>query len=656
MRFGTTVRVAPLFTLLAGSALWINASAPKTDPNLINFVRPGLVVKITGAAVATDGTLRVRFTLADPKGSPLDREGVTSPGPVSVSFIAAYIPTGQSQYTSYTTRVQTSPITRVSATQAGADSGGSFEVISEGLYQYTFGTRLPAGFDRTATHSIGAYSSRNLSEFDMGIQRDDDVYHFVPDGSKVTVVRDVTRSETCNRCHHQLAFHGGSRRSVELCILCHQPQTTDPDTGNTVDMPVMIHRIHMGRNLPSVVAGKPYQIIGNQQVVHDYSKIRFPPDARSCAACHQPGAAQADNYLKPNRAACGACHDDLDFRTGKGHLDLPQVSDNQCANCHIKRGELEFDASILGAHTIPRLSPSLPGVVFEILSVEDGVAGKRPTVVFSLKEKSGKPIAPLSMNRLNLILAGPNTDYASYISEAVLNADGTADGRYWWTFQDPIPAGAKGSYSIEIEGRRELKLLEGTTQERTVRDSGANKVFAFSVDGSRPEPRRAVVSIDKCNACHGSLSFHGDNRNRIEACVVCHNPLKTGGPNGSLSIAFPVMIHRIHTGQDLTIPYAFSANFNFNEIGYPGDRRNCAACHVNGSEQLPLKGSGRLNVVDPSGYLNPAAPISAACTGCHTSKAVAAHALSSTNALGEGCAACHGAGAEFSVSSVHAWQ
>jgi hypothetical protein len=37
----------------------------------------------------------------------------------------------------------------------------------------------------------------------------------------------------------------------------------------------MVHKIHAGPNLPSVKAGKPYVIIGNQQSVNDYSISRF---------------------------------------------------------------------------------------------------------------------------------------------------------------------------------------------------------------------------------------------------------------------------------------------------------------------------------------------------------------------------------------------
>jgi hypothetical protein len=62
-------------------------------------------VKIQSAAIAKDGTITVRATLVDSNGLPLDRLGVATPGPVSMSFIAAYIPAGQSQYVSYTTSV-----------------------------------------------------------------------------------------------------------------------------------------------------------------------------------------------------------------------------------------------------------------------------------------------------------------------------------------------------------------------------------------------------------------------------------------------------------------------------------------------------------------------------------------------------------------------
>lgn len=641
------MRTVSLLAFLAAFAGMLAGQAP--DPNMF---RPGLMIKITGAEIAADGTIRVRVRLTDPKGDPLDRAGVTSPGNVSVSFIAAYIPKGQSQYVAYTTRVQNSPITGVSAVQAAGENTGTFQKTGEGEYLYTFRARAPQSIDRSAVHTIGAYGSRNLSEFGMPTEYDDDAFHFVPNGSAVTGVRDVIRTASCNKCHHAMAFHGGSRRTMEVCVLCHTPQTVDPDTGNTVDMPVMTHRIHMGASLPSVQAGKPYKIIGNSQSVHDYSKIVFPADARSCGSCHEAGAAQAQNVFNASRAACGACHDNVNFETGENHLNLPQRSDTFCSNCHMPQGEYDFDTSIKGAHTIPRLSGMLPGIAFELLAVDGASPGKSPTVTFSLKDRSGRPILPSQMRSLSLILAGPNSDFATYVSEDVRRAEGPGDGRYYWTFINKLPENASGSWTVGIEGRRDAVLLAGTKAEFAAREAGVNKTIAFSVDGSAVRARRQVVSTEKCNSCHGSLTFHGDNRNTVEQCAICHNPPKVSGGSAPAAIDFRVMIHRLHTGADLERPYAVGTH-TYENLHYPGDRRKCDACHVNGSEQLPLD-AGLLRVADPAGLVKQLPPATAACTGCHSGQSALAHAMLNTSASqGESCSVCHGPSGAYSVDRVH---
>src|SRR5262245_15836792 len=61
----------------------------------VAFVRPGLVIKIVSANIAQDGTITVDYKITDPKGLPLDAAGITTPGAVSVSFLAAFIPKGQ---------------------------------------------------------------------------------------------------------------------------------------------------------------------------------------------------------------------------------------------------------------------------------------------------------------------------------------------------------------------------------------------------------------------------------------------------------------------------------------------------------------------------------------------------------------------------------
>jgi OmcA/MtrC family decaheme c-type cytochrome len=670
------MRIGLALSVVVGSAALLSSSdtpvftrmdkAYYADPSAINFVRPGLVIKITSASVAEDGTIQARFTLTDPKGLPLDRDGITTPGSISTRFVVSWIPNNARQYISYITRTVTSSITGNSAIQATYDSGGTFTMNADGDYTYTFKNKAPSGYDRTATHSIGVWAARDLSEFDLdGIANyDSDVFTFVPSGAPVTVTRDVVRTQSCNKCHDPLSAHD-EREGVELCVLCHNPQSGDPDTNNTIDMVQMMHKIHMGSQLPSVEAGGKYHIIGYGGSDHDYSTVVFPADPRRCTTCHEQdtGAAQATAYLmRPSRAACGSCHDNVNFATGENHLGLPQPTDNLCANCHTPDGELEFDASITGAHVIPEFSQQLPGTVFEINSVS-GAAGGNPTVTFTVKDGAGNPITDISRMRLQLVLAGPTTDYASSVSEDVSKASGSG-GVYTYTFNYTIPADARGTYAVGIEGYRSVTINSDTVNEQTVRNAGINQVAYFSVDGSAVMPRRTTVSIDKCNSCHSFLSLHGGNRNRIEQCVLCHNANATDeetrpaaqSPAQTIQLAY--MIHRIHTGEESTREYTIygyrgSVN-DFTEVRYPGDRRNCNACHVNDAQQLPLP-DGLLDVTSPRGLLNPMGPATAACTGCHTTTADASHALSNTTTLlGEACAACHSTSNEFGISKVHA--
>jgi hypothetical protein len=687
-------------------------------PAVGDFVRPGLVVQITGASIAQDGTIQVQFTLADPAGLPLDRSGIVTPGAVSTSFIAATLPAGQNDYVAYTMRSATSISGSVKVQQPSTDSGGSYTQTGPGAYTYTFATKAPPGFDATATHTIGVYASRNLTEFNFGTSYDDNVFTFVPNGAAVTNVHDEIRTLTCNKCHDPLSAHGGARRSVALCVLCHQPQNVDPSTGNSLDMKVFIHKIHMGAELPSVEAGTPYQIVGFQNSVNDFSTVVFPAlGPNNCTFCHeggivpppnsgQPGqggvtppkggaacgtagnpgcnpdlapwpAASVDTWaVSPSRAACGACHDNVNFATGANHSasNLPEANDSQCSTCHIVQGELPFDASIVGAHTFAQYAPGVPGVVFSLVSVTNGMAGQSPTVTYTIADKSGNPILPSQMSFLNLTLAGPTADYQTMIAEsAIANSIGQS-GTYSYTFKGVVPAGATGTYAIGIEGYRSITLLPGTPTQQTVRDVGFNQIIDFSVDGSPVAPHPVEIAQANCNACHFAVSAHGTIRQNVQYCLLCHNPTQTDAalrPAAQAppqSIDFPVLIHRLHFGASGAaeaaagpvqftpfVIWGFGGNPNdFSGVLFPGNLEDCAKCHVNQSQEVPVAAT-RIAVNDPRDYINPTPPNTAACTACHIARDVSAHAATQTDpVLGEACGVCHGPGEAFSVDSVHA--
>ena len=123
--FRAAVRLGLALILVAGSAILLSSSPQRAfrpqdkayyaDASSISYVRPGLLVKITSASIAADGTIQARFTLTDPKGIPLDRNGITTPGPISTKFVASWIPNNQRQYISYITRQVTSTIIGVTS-------------------------------------------------------------------------------------------------------------------------------------------------------------------------------------------------------------------------------------------------------------------------------------------------------------------------------------------------------------------------------------------------------------------------------------------------------------------------------------------------------------------------------------------------------------
>ncbi len=496
-----------------------------------------------------------------------------------------------------------------------------------------------------------------------------------------------------------------------MCVLCHTPQNVDPNTGDTMDAKVFFHKLHMGSALPSVVAGGQYIPAINSHGTtssvcpnpcFNYSTVVFPADPgtdpRRCTVCHSQstGAAQKTAYLtNPSQAACGSCHDNVNFATGANHPGGIQVDDTLCANCHIPQGEMDFDASIMGAHVAQTASSLLSGLSVKITGVTGGNAGGKPTLAFTMLNTAGAAV-PLSTPTLSIsaTMAGPTTDYGNtnfgsdvttpgYVTESMSGATCSASGACTYTFTHSIPATATGTFAIGIEARRSEtvpELINGTTVQTAISYGAANPVSYFSVDGSPVADRRAVIAETNCNQCHVALSLHGGLRNNTDYCAFCHNPNNTDVSTRSTSktpalasappqgINFNLLVHRIHYGinQPSNRPYIVvghgGSTDNFSGVLFPPlspsgeatETKNCSMCHVNSSEQNDLALTGMLPVTDPQGPINPVQPFTSACTGCHMDIATASHALSNTTVLGEACNVCHGTGGAYAVQQVHA--
>ncbi|MFM2119936.1 MAG: hypothetical protein RL722_1404 [Pseudomonadota bacterium] len=188
----------------------------------------------------------------------------------------------------------------------------------------------------------------------------DIIYDFIPATGKAVTATDTSREvvavSKCNECHRQLggipgdssessgaAFHGGSRNETRYCVVCHTDQrkygrteapinaatntftvvapatataTYRVDGRSVGDLPNLIHKTHMGK----LLAKKDYNFGGVL-----FNEVLYPQDMRNCTKCHDGSdtstakTAQGNNWKDvPSRLACGACHDGINFATGKG--------------------------------------------------------------------------------------------------------------------------------------------------------------------------------------------------------------------------------------------------------------------------------------------------------------------------------------------------
>jgi OmcA/MtrC family decaheme c-type cytochrome len=656
--------------------------------NDLAFIRPGLKIKVNSVSIGSDRKPLVDLSLTDSLDQPLDRLGKTTPGAISLSLVLSWYDPATRQYVNYTTRSVTTPANsphpNVTAIQASSD-GGTFTDLETGHAKFAFKTVLPANFDQTKTHTLGIYATRALNAvvgIDPALAKSyfaNVEYDFRPDGVAVTDKWDkVNLATSCNNCHDPLSAHGGSRQDPKLCALCHQPQTSDPDTGNTVDFKVMIHKIHDGANLPSVKAGTPYQIIGFGQAVVDFSTVKFPAGntLNNCAFCHEgtdatkKPAQSAVWYTNPSRAACGSCHDSIDWTSGQNHKGGAQADDSACSSCHVPDSGLEFDASIKGAHVVPAQSRQLKGLSASVVKVTNATPGKSPTVTFAIKNGDGTAVDGTKLSTFSPIVAGPNSSYTTFFRESGIatgKTPGTFDastGLTSYTFTATLPADASGSWTASADIARNVTLKHGDgAADTTVREAAMNPIKPVAVTGTAVTGRRIVVTVAQCNACHASLGLHGGQRKTTEECVICHNPTNsdTGHqPAGAQpeSISFQRFVHRIHSGENLTQDFSVSGT-SFNDVRFPGDRKNCAKCHSGTSYTLPLP-TGIDAVTTLKDYFTSQGPATAACLGCHDSKDTAAHAYLNTvtfpgaKSSAEACATCHSTGKDWAVEKVHA--
>jgi OmcA/MtrC family decaheme c-type cytochrome len=300
----------------------------------------GLKAEITTVSIPAGRRPVVTFRISDGKGRLLELGDLDAD---SVKFTIAALKAGKNgdrDYRNYLLakvagkdyvyKGETRKPALAETLQPGFDQGGVLAKQRPGVFTYTFKTALSPNFARIATHVVGGEMTRGNRRYAAN-----PLYEFVPAGGKVKLRRVVVETASCNNCHDPLKYHGGARRETGYCALCHTSQLTDPETGQSLEFKVFVHKIHRGKLLPSVREGKPFYVVGAGQQLADYTNLRYPQvvttdgvhkDLRNCKACHTSSTPQADNWKKfPAVASCTACHDNVDLKSGKNHLLGPQA-------------------------------------------------------------------------------------------------------------------------------------------------------------------------------------------------------------------------------------------------------------------------------------------------------------------------------------------
>jgi OmcA/MtrC family decaheme c-type cytochrome len=107
---------------------------------------------------------------------------------------------------------------------------------------------------------------------------------------------------------------------------------------------------------------------------------------------------------------------------------------------------------------------------------------------------------------------------------------------------------------VAIQGKPQIRFdpaLGTSTEVIQIRAQTPTREFLLATGAQPTAARRAIVDIALCNRCHvGSMYQHGGNRvDRIELCIMCHNPASTEQQNRAAYGVTPAEAYDGRVGQ-----------------------------------------------------------------------------------------------------------
>ncbi|HEY6912152.1 MAG TPA: OmcA/MtrC family decaheme c-type cytochrome, partial [Myxococcales bacterium] len=373
-----------------------------------------------------------------------------------------------------------------------------------------------------------------------------------------------------------------------------------------------------------------------------------------------------------------------------------------CGTSGITVSDTTVDFSLLTAAEQADANPS--AVITSVTIPADG----RPEVTLKVSDRKGNGLRKIPVTsplnwRFALLKLVPGSETAlgvngssldTWVSYMAANATSTAstetataagmkdnnDGTYTYKFAKVInnPAAAGTTYEAD-KVHRLIVLLYATGNPFAPINMVKDFIPATGADVSGQNDK---VDPAACLQCHGKFraspggvgEFHNGQRYDVQVCVACHNDQRrftavpgtgttpmanddsiaadgtwTGNMavlNGEAVINLPVFIHKIHMGEDLKLTGGTYQAFQFPEVTFPQDVRNCTKCH-------------RAPAAKADNWMNK--PSRRACNSCHDNvsfeRTIPPGRVTHTGgAWGDDkCTVCHGASMIDGTNEVANW-
>lgn len=540
-----------------------------------------------------------------------------------------------------------------SAIQSNSEPGtrGTLEHLGNGEYRYTFEIDIAdvtepmvVEYEPTLTHRVALQVNAPLPRSNAWLD-------FVPatPGVAPTVTRNIATTESCNSCHVNLGKHGGSARiEVELCVTCHNPEHIEPNSGESLDLAVMIHKIHRGTALPRVAAGARYLVWGFSSAPKEFDRVVYPFERRArhggatmqaiaCQKCHTDDADWAAEFKSTptpdggnwknvfSKAACSSCHEDV---PGLGPAGAPWIdptkadhtayTEDDCGFCHRDGGLMPTPAQ---AHRLD---------LFErARSMQTLIAGApvfdaaADTLTYRVRIEDADGVDRTPDATWQISLPYPTVDYRTRGVGAgddeapnhtgITTAGLTPDTEGYYTVVQAL--NANQADAMAAAGGSGTLVLRAALADAGDTLYIPNVTAAFAITDAVPVPRRdPVLAWEGCRNCHMGLTNHGAGtgyNDNTQTCATCHNsnwyheadggprrPWWTdpASPTGGVPRNQGLMtaIHGVHNNSGF-MRTAFENGkppvvFPAMAPGNASDRslRNCLQCHVDGAFELPL--------------------------------------------------------------------